>query len=279
MNDIIEEDEFQESPSPPPPAEKRAEAPRRKEKKWYAKFLVISGVTVLVGLVFILLHVLSPLVGAAAVLAQVVSMAVYFASSHAAQVAEQKHLRDVLGPKLRARRRRAGIRFVTMVMVGFLGFALFQHYGVLAYPPPWKVTDPSSRLFNPAKFSFSDYRTPAEIDRAARILFPLHTTKAAVDQVLLGAGHATAKLYDQGISSKVYCYVYSSGSARSFITGVFAWVLDNHEAQKLWFVFVRYDPAGKVTGVSGTVDYDETGTLSYDGLTPSGTTEPLRRLP
>lgn len=262
------------------PQQQAAPVNRRAEmRRALFQFAVGCILTVIMGGVFLKFSILTTSSAVIAVAVQITAFVVYFTTSdimtgyHASP--EKKAQRDVLGPARRARRRRTALRFVTGLMLVFLAIMSFQRYGVLAYPPPWKITNPSSRLFNPDAFRFTDYRTGKEIDLVARTLFPVGTPRASVERVLHDAGHASVKLYDTGISSKVFCYTFSSSASRGFLTGVVAWVLNNKEADKLWFVFVRYNPANKVTGVSGTVQLDQTGAMPYTQISPERTTEPF----
>jgi hypothetical protein len=251
---------------------------RAEMRKAFFKFGIGCLLTLIMGAIFLKFNILSASAALIAVAVQVTALVVYFATSdimRSYHVKEGKApQRDVIGPERRASRRRTGLRFVTGLVLVFLAAACFQRYGVLGYAPPWKITDPSSKLFNAQNFRFSDYRTPKEIDRAARLVFLPGTPKTAVDQILHDRAHAAVKLYDQGMSSKVFCYTYSSSASRGFLTGVFAWVFNNTEADKLWFIFVRYDANSKVTGVSGTVQLDQTGSLPYDQMTPTSSPAP-----
>jgi hypothetical protein len=278
---LLDDDELQEPDRPAAPrAQKTAAAPktRREEmQRAFFQFAVGCILTLIMGGVFLKFSILTTSSAVIAVAVQITAFVIYFTTSDIMtgyHVTEKQVRRDVVGPERRARRRRTGLRFITGLMLVFLAVMSFQRFGVLRYPPPWKITNPSSKLFNPDKFRFTDYRTAKEIDVAARTLFPAGTPKAAVDRVLHDAGHASIKIYDTGASSKTFCYTYSSSASRGFLTGVVAWVLSNPEADKLWFVFVRYNPQNKVTGVSGTVQLDQSGALPYTQMTPLQTTAP-----
>ncbi|MEZ0226051.1 MAG: hypothetical protein ACAH83_15965 [Alphaproteobacteria bacterium] len=278
---LLDDDELPDNAPAASRAPKKAAAPlsRRAEMhKAFFQFAVGCILTLIMGGVFLKFSILTTSAAVVAVAVQITAFVVYFTTSdimtgyHVSP--EKKPLRDVLGPERRARRRRTGLRFVTGLMLAFLALMSFQRYGVLAYPPPWKITNPSSMLFDPGRFRFTDYRTGKDIDHLVRTLFPVGTPKTAVDKVLHDVGHASVRLYDTGASSKVFCYTYSSSASRGFLTGVFAWVMNNPEADKLWFVFVRYSATGKVTGASGTVQLDETGALPFTQITPQQSTAP-----
>ncbi|TAL27549.1 MAG: hypothetical protein EPN97_16920 [Alphaproteobacteria bacterium] len=261
------------------PQRQAAPVNRRAEmRKAFFKFAVGCILTLIMGGIFLKFSILTTSAAVIAVAVQITAFVIYFTTSDIMTgyhvTPEKQAKRDVIGPERRAARRKTGLRFVTGLMLAFLAVMSFQRYGVLGYPLPWKITSPSSKLFNPHKFRFTDYRTRAEIDLVARTLFPVGTPKAAVDAILHDAGHASVKLYDTGISSKTFCYTYSSSASRGFLTGVVAWVLNNPEADKLWFVFVRYNQQSKVTGVSGTVQLDQSGTLPFTQVSPQETTAP-----
>lgn len=279
---LLDDDELSE-PAPPAPKRtlKNVAAPlnrRAKLQKARIQLAVSCILTLILGGVVLKFGILSISAAVITVAVQITAFVVYFTTSdimtesHSSPEKPAKRL--LLGPEWRARRRRTGLRFVTGFVSMFLAFMSFQRYGVLDYPAPWKITNPSSKLFNPNKFRFADYRTSKEIDQAARTLFPVGTSKAAVDKILHGAGHASVKLYDTGIKSRVFSYTYSSSASRGFLTGVISWVMNNPEADMLWFVFVRYSPQNKVTGVSGTVQLDESGSLPYTQMTPQQHTAP-----
>lgn len=269
-------------PAPRPgrkPAAPKPDAAKRKAdvQKAAVHFAVGSIGTVVVAILFFKLGILSKTAALVAAVMQIIAFLIYFVSSDAMaaqRIGDKPQARDVLGPERRAARRRTGLRFVTLLMLAFLAVASFQRFEVLGYPPPWKVTDPTSRLFNPEKFKFGDYRTPNDIQRAAQLIFTPGTPKTVVDKILHDSGHATVKLSDQGLSTKIYTYTYSSSADRPFLTGVFAWVMGNPEADRLWFVVVRCDDAGRVVNVSATAQNDQSGALPYTQMTPIGTTSP-----
>lgn len=56
---------------------------------------------------------------------------------------------------------------------------------------PFKITDPSDPRFNPDKFKFSDYKSRDDLIHVYRTTFPVGTSKAFVDRVLIKSGKAT----------------------------------------------------------------------------------------
>jgi hypothetical protein len=278
---LLDDDDLpSNAPAAPRPAQKTAAPLSRRAEMQKALFQFAVGcvLTLIMGGVFLKFSILTMPAAVIAIAVQITAFIIYFTTSdimtgyHASP--EKKPRRDVVGPERRGRRRRTGLRFVTGLMLVFLAIMSFQRYGVLAYPPPWKITNPSSKLFNPAKFRFGDYRTGKDLEQAVRTLFPVGTPKATVDKILHDSGHASVKIYNTGASSKTFSYTFSSSASRGFLTGVVAWVMNNPEADKLWFVFVRYNSQNKVTGVSATVQLDQSGDLPFTQMTPQQTAAP-----
>ncbi len=69
-------------------------------------------------------------------------------------------------------------------------------YGFLAYPLPWKVTDPASARFDYADFKFTDYHKSGELGYALSCLFPKGTPKKEIDKILVDIGNAKVKKYE-----------------------------------------------------------------------------------
>ena len=246
-------------------------------RKALVKFAIGCLLTIVTGCIVLKYHILSMSSTAIAVVIQITAFVVYFTTSDIMsgyQVPEQVRQRDVLGPERRAARRRTGIRFVTCLMLAFLGIASFQRYNILAYPPPWKQIDPASKLFDPMKFRFPDYRTSKELEHAAQVMFPAGSPKTAVDRVLHDAGKATVETYSQSAAARVLSYSYSSSAMRGFLPGIFAWATSSREADQIWYIFVKYNPQNQVIGISATVQIDDSGALPYEQMTPTGTTSP-----
>jgi hypothetical protein len=252
-------------------------ARRAAMRRALVKLAVGCLLTMLTGGIVMKYKILSMSSSLIAVVIQITAFVVYFTTSDIMsgyQVPEQVRQRDVLGPERRAARRRTGIRFVTCLMLAFLGIASFQRYNILAYPPPWKQIDPASRLFEPLKFRFPDYRSSKELEHAAQTMFPAGAPKTTVDRILHDAGHATVETYSQGANYRVMSYSYSSSAMRGFLPGVFAWAMSNREADQIWYIFVKYNPRDQVIGISATVQLDDSGALPYTQITPVGTTSP-----
>lgn len=260
------------APVPQDPAERRIEM-----RKALVRFAIGCLLTIITGGIVMKFKILSMPSTAIAVVIQITAFVVYFTTSDIMsgyQVPEQVRQRDVLGPERRAARRRTGIRFVTCLMLAFLGIASFQRYDILAYPLPWKQIDPASKLFEPMKFRFPDYRTSKELERAAQAMFPVGSPKTAVDRVLHDAGNAIVETYSQGANYRVLSYSYSSSAMRGFLPGIFAWAMSNREADQIWYIFVKYNSQNQVIGISATVQVDDSGALPYTQMTPTGTTSP-----
>ncbi len=285
MNEAEEQEdvtEFEEETSPPPRsgasrAPSASKAPQPEKGNATLKLVIGCALTMLIGMIVLKFDILTKSAAMTAVAVQVLAFIVYFMTSGIAAGYEQSTKvkgRDALGPERRAMRRRTAIRFFTCLMLAFLGAASFQRYGILGYPPPWKITDPARAQFNVAQFSFTDYRSTAELENAARKLLPVGTPKAAVDRLLFTTAHGTVKLYDQGAGWKTFSYGYANGASRGFLTDVLAWMMGSAEADRLWFVFVKFDANNKVIGISASVQVDRSGALPFTQLTPSGEVAP-----
>jgi hypothetical protein len=254
-------------------------AVRRSEmRKAFFKFAVGCLLTMIMGGIVMKIGVLTTSATMIIVTVQITAFVIYFTTSDIMvgyhPTADKPAQRDALGPETRANRRRTGIRFVTFMTLAIIGVASFQRFGILAYPYPWKVIDPASKLFHPEKFAFTDYRTRPELEHAAQVLFPTGTPKTTVDWILHSVGQGSVEVYQEGKGFRILSYTYSTSSSRGFLPGVFAWVMNNREADKTWYLFMKYNTQNQVIGISGTVKIDDSGAMAYTQMTPTGTTSP-----
>ena len=278
MNEAEEQEDVtefeEEKPSSGGSTGNRFDDPVSGNSSALVKFVVGCALTIFIGSVFLKFQILTKSTAAIAIAVQVTAFVVYFMTSGIAAGYEQSTKvtkgRDVLGPERRMMRRRTAIRFFTGLMIAFLAAAMFRRYDILEYPAPWKIVDPASPSFVAAEFRFPDYRNKDELAHAAEVLFPVGTSKANVDRILYGFGHAIVKPYQQGANWKKFAYGYSNSATRGFFSDVFAWMSGAANADRLWYVFVTYDASGRVINVAASVDVDNTGATSYTQISPDG---------
>lgn len=120
-------------------------------------------------------------------------------------------------------------------------------YGVLAYPLPWKVTDPRDPRFDINQFRFSDYSKDADLYDALKfIIKDGKTTKHQVDALLSKIAKADVKQYfklrptDSSDDIKFY---YTYRNIRSILLEHLTMM---PEGEFTWEVFIVFDKNEKV---------------------------------
>lgn len=141
------------------------------------------------------------------------------------------------------RRCRGVYSFLSGALSTLFFLWAFVWYGVLAYPVPWKVTEPTDPRFDPLAFRFSDY-SPSYLPEVQPCLFPAGTPKSYVDHILVEIGGASVKKdaflpsYERS-HPNMYTYTYSRFRDR-LRHAYFSMLSDKHSIE------VRYDSANKV---------------------------------
>lgn len=170
-------------------------------------------------------------------------------------------------PFRRVERRRAVYRFIGGMIAIVLLVVCSLRYGVLAFPPPWKILTPGRIGFNAESFRFTDYRNSKAFAQALNGMFPPGTPKATVDRILGGSGGATIKLFSTTGAVKHYAYRFRD--QRSFISDMAAWLVTPRDRVSNWYVVVKFDRADRLIDLSATVDeHDRGGHASYTNITP-----------
>jgi hypothetical protein len=144
-----------------------------------------------------------------------------------------------------------GYGFLGGVAATILTLAAVVWYGVLAYPLPWKVTDPKSHEYNKNSFQFTDYETKKDLLTALKVLLPIGTPKMEVDALLESQGGAGKTLYDMRAAAKngETRYVYTYKNARSFIQDRLHPNLSSINGPHAWRVAIDYDEKLTVTAI------------------------------
>lgn len=141
------------------------------------------------------------------------------------------------------RRCRGVYSFLLGALSTLLFLAAFIWYGVLAYPVPWKVIDPTDPRFDPLEFRFSDY-SPSYLLEVQPCLFPAGTPKSYVDHILVEIGGASVKKDDLRKHPEYYhpnMYKYTYSRFRDRLRHAYFSMLSD----KL-YIRVRYDSENKV---------------------------------
>lgn len=142
------------------------------------------------------------------------------------------------------RRCRGIYSFLSGALSTLLFLAAFLWYGILAYPVPWKVIDPTDPRFDPLEFRFSDYDSPSYLSEVQPCLFPAGTPKSYVDHILVEIGGASVKKDELPQSHEYYhpnMYTYTYSNLRDRLRHfLFSLMSDDG------YMEVRYDSENKV---------------------------------
>lgn len=145
-----------------------------------------------------------------------------------------------------------GYGFLFGVTSTLLTVAAIIWYGVLAYPLPWKVTDPRDPRFDINQFRFSDYSRDADLYDALKFIIKSgKTTKHQVDILLGEIAKADTEQYfskprpaDNSGDTKFY---YKFRSIRSVLL---EYLTMTPEGEFTWEVFIVFDKNGKVKEIT-----------------------------
>lgn len=144
-------------------------------------------------------------------------------------------------------------------LYGFLGGIIFATsvlsvitwYGVLAYPLPWKVTNPAEQGFEISEFRFSDYSSDNDLILALRIMFPAGTEKSNVDLILVDKAGArirkNKRLPASPIPPNDTMYYYTYRSIRSVVLDIVSMM---PEGEFTWKVSIIYDEDDRIKSIN-----------------------------
>jgi len=141
------------------------------------------------------------------------------------------------------RRCRGPYSFLSGALSTLFFLWAFIWYGVLAYPVPWKVIDPTDPRFDPLAFRFSDYDSGFQSGQVYACLFPKGTDKSYVDRILVDIGNAITQ--KNMVKNKDYYhpneYKYTYSTPRSkFGHAMYTLVAEEKS------IFIRFDALNKV---------------------------------
>lgn len=135
-------------------------------------------------------------------------------------------------------------------LAGYLmiGSALFW-YGALAFPLPWKVTDPREPGFEIQKFKFADYESSLALTIALQEIFPVGTDKSNVDDLLIYQAGAEIEKYPRKPASpdpqSHTRYYYRYSNFRSYLFSF----IPAPGATFSWNVTAVYDENDRLTHI------------------------------